>query len=339
MRSSFIRKNWRLKMKKFIVVLGCLFLATLVSTFAQTNAPSSAPQSKPATWSITPAVSATCLAEYEKKIEEIKKEFKYIPIEDWKGVKFVFYPVSKFLQKEGYEYRDFIGGKGKAGHPAYEEAVGRIGTVTDVAITKEPEIKYDISLTMDDNGQVYKTTIYDPKDESSSKKRTRCSGISPIADVEKARELWKGKTFWSKLDISKYPEETLWKTRLGIPFKLVDVEPGQCGVRLIFETETGEKGYLDCSLSGTNTNISWYLDKLIFLEDPQKLYPYEEKIWKAIKEGKFLIGMTPEQVKVGWGKPEKIRHVTTAKGTEEIWEYEENKAITFENGLVVKIEE
>lgn len=274
---------------------------------------------------------------HSEAMAAIMGQFPYVPIADWKGQKMQFLEGSASLQRFGYQ--GFKGGQGEFGHPTYAEAVGRIGTVVDVAY--DGVVLYTISLRMDDNGQVY---------EASVAEFLSVDSIAPLADIEQARALWKDKTLWtSRRDLATYdPRTETFGTVADSRYarvKVIDVVPGWYNhqpVRFILELASGERGFLDCQLSGTNVSEilrrEWEFAERFFLEDPRRLFPYDERTWSAIQKGSVFIGMTPEQAGLSWGDPKDVHRTTTAEGRREQWVYGLGTYLYFVNGRLEAIE-
>ncbi len=287
------------------------------------------------------------LAEHNQSIERLKEEFPFVPITDWKGLKFVFLERPKSLQEYGYQ--TFKGGKGKYGQPTYAEAVGRIGTVIEMT-ERNGEPLYDISLRMDDNRQVYTATAMRSYDENIP-----FSSIALVSEIEKARVLFRGKSLWTslkplnnydELQSDKFGPPATVKNSKYAPVSVIDVVPGWYDhepVRFILKTESGEWGFLDCQLSGTNTSMGlrrpFEFADLFFIEDPRKLFPWDKKIWSAVENGKVFIGMTSEQARLSWGKPRKVNPTTTLGGTREQWVYgDADSFLYFDDGVLTAIQ-
>ncbi|MGD8454265.1 MAG: hypothetical protein PVJ57_20830 [Phycisphaerae bacterium] len=263
-------------------------------------------------------------------------QFPYVPIADWKGQKMQFLESSASLQRFGYH--GFKGGQGEFGQPTYAETVGRIGTVVDVAY--DGVVLYTISLRMDDNGQVYEATAYGESIDS----------VAPLADIEKARAIWKGKSLWtSRNELVTYdPRTETFGTVADSRYahvRVIDVVPGWYNhqpVRFILELASGERGFLDCQLSGTNVSEilrrEWEFAEHFFLEDPRRLFPYDERTWSAIQKGSVFIGMTPEQARLSWGDPKDVHRTTTAEGRREQWVYGLGTYLYFVNGRLDAIQ-
>lgn len=82
--------------------------------------------------------------------------------------------------------------------------------------------------------------------------------------------------------------------------------------------------------------------QLLFLEnncstdDYKKLYP-KVKNWNAIKNRNVLIGMTPQEVELAWGRPKNINVSEGIWGVHEQWVYDD-EYVYFENGKVSAIQ-
>lgn len=262
-----------------------------------------------------------------------KDPLSFRPIEKWVGEKFIFLPEPKFLQK--YGYHRFRGGKGSFDQPTYEECVGRIGTIIKVSYSPSERI----TIQMDDNGQIYTAWGSDSID-----------GIAPVADIDYARNKWLGKTLWhASKEVVTYNETTeefgSIKFKKYSPVKVVDVVAGGDNhepVRFILQTPSGEEGFVDINLSGTN--VSYILrdfsrfEENFFTEDPRKIYKWSSKVWTAIDEEKVFIGMTAEQARMSWGKPKEINKTITGNVKHEQWVYGSGSYIYFENGILTGIQ-
>jgi hypothetical protein len=165
----------------------------------------------------------------------LRSQFPYVPIADWKGLKFQF--LEKPLSSQKFGYQAFKGGEGEYGHPTYAEAVGRIGTVTNVV---HDSYSYTVSLKLE-NGKVYTSKFMEFGD---------MSGVAPLADIEKARRLWKGKTLWTnRKELTTYDSKnekhgTVPNSRYA-PVKVVDVVGGWYDhqpARFILDLASGERG-------------------------------------------------------------------------------------------------
>lgn len=262
--------------------------------------------------------------------KKVVNALEYRAMKDWIGEKFIFLP----QQLDDYrEYLWFQGGSGPYGHPKYEECVGRIGTVTAVNSKK-------ITLTMDDNGKEY---------IGESLLGDDVSGIAPVLDLDYARNNLSGKTLWNKMSkLEIYDEQAntvkLIEIKKYLPLKVIDVRAGWYNtrpIRLILQTPTGEEGYIDISLSGTNVPPAYHVSSTIeyhfFTVDPRKKYKWSKKIWSAIENERVFIGMNKEQAKMSWGYPESINKTSTVYGTHEQWVYD-GGYLYFDNQILRSIQ-
>lgn len=259
-----------------------------------------------------------------------KEDFSFRPIEKWVGEKFIFLPRPKSTQEYGYQ--DFKGGKGSYDHPTYEECVGRIGTITKSS-------DREITIKMDDNEQIYtaRVTLLSVDD------------IAPLADIDNARAKFLGRTLWySKKELSAYDNEAeefgSVKIKKYSPVKISDIIAGWYNhepVRFILQTPAGEEGFQDVNLTGTNVSSGLRdlnrFDDYFLTKDPRKTYKWAKKVWAAIEEGKVFIGMTAEQARMSWGKPEEVNRTITGNVKHEQWIYG-NSYLYFENALLSGIQ-
>ena len=260
-----------------------------------------------------------------------KGDFSFRPIEKWVGEKFIFLPKPQSLQTYGYQ--SFEGGGGRHGHPTYEECVGRIGTIINAT-------DREITIKMNENGQIYKgMAFYGSVD-----------GIASIADIDNARVKFLGRTLWFiQGSILTYDHKTGKYGTVDFkrysPVKVVDIVVGWdtlIPVRFILKTPSGEEGFIDVNLSGTNVPSrlrdrerfnDWFL-----VEDPRKTHRWPEKVWVAIEEGKVFIGMTAEQARMSWGKPKEINKTITGNVKHEQWVYGSGSYLYFDNGILRSIQ-
>ncbi len=79
-------------------------------------------------------------------------------------------------------------------------------------------------------------------------------------------------------------------------------------------------------------NLYWKLNaqqKVAFLKSEKR---YDDETIKLILDRSIQGGMTQEQVKYSWGKPEKINEMTSRLGLHEQWVYPPDRFLYFENG-------
>jgi hypothetical protein len=168
------------------------------------------------------------------------------PIRSWLGERFVFLPKHKTLQKFGY--RNFHIGDDLYRSPKYGEYVGRIARVVSV---HEWCDHWDVEFEMEDNGERV----------SAIAAGGGIDGIAPIADIERARAEWLGKTLWHKKAwLERYDEDTgavrPVYLKKNARVKVVDIVAGWSHdepVRFKLITTDGKQGHTDIAWSGTNS--------------------------------------------------------------------------------------
>lgn len=253
--------------------------------------------------------------------------FVFKPISQWAGERFIFLPQSKKLQ--GYGYQSF--------HVDYDEYVGRIAKVISV---DESNYLPKIQFQMEDNGKELSATAYSES----------INGIAPIADIDSARSRWLNKTLWFKnKELVLYDEEKdkflSLKVKKYSPVKVVDIVAGwynDSPVRFILQTQSGDEGFIDLNLSGTNVSeiLRGYshFDEELLTNDPRKTYHWSEKVWNAIEAEKVFIGMTSEQAKLSWGRPKDINRTNTGSSIHEQWVYTSGSYLYFEDGVLTTVQ-
>lgn len=255
--------------------------------------------------------------------------FPFRPISSWIGERFIFLPRSKSTQKYGYQ--------SFKGSPSYDKYVGRIAKVISV---KERTGLWDINFEMEDNGHKLTATAYTESIDD----------IAPVADIDSARSKWLGKTLWlvkNKLDTYNEDIEEFGSVKLKkySPVKVIDIVCGwynHIPVRFILKTSTGEEGFEDINLSGTNVSAilrdNGKFEDYFFTQDPRTIYQWPNRVWSSIEEGKVFVGMSVEQAKMSWGKPEKVNKTVKQNIVHEQWVYDSDNYLYFENGVLITIQ-
>jgi hypothetical protein len=117
-------------------------------------------------------------------------------------------------------------------------------------------------------------------------------------------------------------------------------------VRFVLRTADGQEGYVECDLSGTNSiwretqqkGRPWGFSEEFYLEDPRRLYPWDEKTWEAIERRVVFVGMTPEQARLSWGEAQEVNRTTTAQQQREQWVYGLGTYLYFVDGRLDAIQ-
>jgi hypothetical protein len=268
-----------------------------------------------------------------------KDGFVYRPITCWEGEKFIFQPMPKSLRHYGYQsaFRGKSASLSAQDVPTYNEAVGRIGTVVEV---RKLLIGWHVELQMDDNGQAYTALAF--KDDANE---ASVDDLAPVLDLQAARGKWLGKTLWIKSStLLTYDEAADKIGSIAVPkysrVTVTDVVVGWFDTknRFILRSESGAEGFIDVNLSGTNTrkimrNYSKFED-LFFERDPREIYKWPDRVWDAIASEQVFVGMTEDQVKLSWGKPQEINQKILSGKTVYQWVYTKGY-LFFENNILV----
>jgi hypothetical protein len=255
------------------------------------------------------------------------------PIKQLVGEKFIFLPMRKRLQHFGYQ--DFRGGQGPNSWPTYEECVGRIGTIVKVT-----DAFQEVTIQMDDNGESY----------TGSVSNGSVNGIAPLSDIDYARAKWCGKTLWCSKGVLLTHDETA--DSFGIialkkysPVKVINVVAGWYEfepVRFIVQTPSGQEGFVDVNLSGTNVSgdrrDESRFEQTFLSENPKSAHKWSARAWSAIENEKVFVGMTTEQVIMSWGKPTDVNRTRVGRAVHEQWVYGNGTYLYFDNGILTGIQ-
>lgn len=265
-------------------------------------------------------------------IGEVKKEeakvdfFETLEVKDWVGQKFIFLPTTPKLRRYGYQLFE--------PQLPYETWVGKIVTVTDVSDDYLPKVTFRTK-----DGKVLRSTVYGGT----------VGGIAPLRDLEYARSKWLGETLWvrgNQLVTWNETTEDFGSVNLErySPVEVHDIVVGwteDTPIRLILKAPDGEVGFLDVNVSGTNISKKLreygHFEDTFLESDPRVTYKWSKEVWNAIEGEKVFIGMTAEQARMSWGRPNEINRVVTERGAEEQWVYRDSY-LYISNGIVTAIQ-
>ena len=226
----------------------------------------------------------------EQPEEKQKKTiFSFRPISSWEGERFIFLPQPKSSQKYGYQA--FQGRNENYSHSRYSEYVGRIAKV--ISVKKADFLSYDVTFKMEDNGKKFTKRI--PEFDS-------IMGIAPVVDIDNARKRWLGKTLWyTKESIVTYDANTedfgSIKVEKYSPVKVIDIVAGwheHSPVRFIIQTDGGQQGFVDVTISGTNVSktlrdFSRFKNYFSETSPKKEIYKEEQKKIEKLSEKKKII--------------------------------------------------
>ena len=249
------------------------------------------------------------------------------------------------LQKHGYDLRLSKKPSYKSTDPELETSIGGLkydnfARKKIKALSVERGL-FDYLVTFEEEGAGRK--IY------ADSHKEHIGGIALVADLEKAKERWGGKTIWSKnKTISTYDAENDKHgdvaVRIGDPLKVVDVwwgSPLFGPLWLIVETKDKEKGYIRTKFSWTNQYRDWWKasrpwENDFFESDPKTL-GWSDEIWQKINDQRVATGMTKQQVSLSWGEPKSVTSTLSDDGSREQWAYSD-QFLYFEGDVLKTIE-
>lgn len=96
---------------------------------------------------------------------------------------------------------------------------------------------------------------------------------------------------------------------------------------LMVTTPHGIQGFLPIRISNTNTmaappdNAPTPWDEDFFEQDPTKIFSWDSATWELVNNHRVIITMTPEQVRLSWGAPRGVSHVTQDGVVYTVWMY------------------
>jgi hypothetical protein len=172
------------------------------------------------------------------------------------------------------------------------------------------------------------------------------------SEIDSARARWKGKTLWYRGDTLLLEQKSSTGKIQSIkvtPYSkmsVAEVKPSGSAwspVELVLRTPSGERGFIDCTLSGTTVpstlreTSAFY--KMFLETDPRVLCPHSPEIWAQIESKTVSIGMNAEQVLLSWGQPRDIKTTVTADGRREQWVYWDDRFVYVTNGAVTGIQD
>lgn len=235
----------------------------------------------------------------------------------WTGNSFTFLALPADKQAVGYEIfgvdqaeQGFQGDRTL--RLSYANHVGKEVTVTNIVSfpAGNNQNEYMVYMTVNDTGEklVGRTM------------RGQLEGLVLTADLVNARQQFLGKTIYPKYreltgayDPGSYAIPTSISTPIGGPATVVDVYAGnqsQDPIWLIV-TVNGEKAILPIAYSYTNVSVNTWTQSppwkdALFMEDPRLTFGWSQEVWNAIESSIVEEGMTKEQIRLSWGKPNSI---------------------------------
>ena len=235
----------------------------------------------------------------------------------WTGNSFTFLALPADKQAAGYEI--FTVEQAEQGFQGdrslrlpYANHVGKEVTVTNIVSfpVGNNQNEYMAYMTVNDTGEklVGRTM------------RGQLEGLVLTADLVNARQQFLGKTIYPKFreltgvyDPGSYAIPTSISTPIGGPAVVVDVYAGNQSQEPIWliVTVNGEKAILPIAYSYTNVSVNTWTQSppwqdALFMEDPRLTFGWPQEVWNTIESSSVVEGMTKEQIRLSWGKPNSI---------------------------------
>lgn len=283
--------------------------------------------------------------------EEIKnkdiysKEFSFIPMWRWSaGMKFVF---RENISSLGINLRPYVNNnvsldiKGSD----YARKLFELDRIEERNVTcpRGQCVRTYFIFKMDGQNKILEYEYIGSLEEMKSDTSETFQAIPDLAyigDIEKARSLLVGKTFYILKRDWEGDKVAINIRKCFIPVEIVEVgfsnDMGN-DASIVFKTQDGIKAYVNVILSGTNKEKTFKMSRLVnkfedlfALDNPRLTYKGREEVWEDIVKGAVKPGFTEEEVVWSWGKPKQINK--SYPGPDQ-WVYN-SKNLYFENGIV-----
>ncbi len=248
-----------------------------------------------------------------------------IPVEEWPGKVFVVLPLEGGQKAEGYAFKlqtprpDLTTAEGNIRADWLEGKQLEVVTVKKLASAQQesPLNDYEVAFREKAGG----TLLTAPA----------LGGQVPqlvlAADLAEAQKRFTAKVVYSKrLAIPAYQETPgTIQVKINEPLTVENVIAGISAAEpiwLVVSTADKRKGYIAIAYSQTNAQPGVWpgaspWTAVLFEENPQTVYAWDDEIWANINAGLAKPGMIPDQVRLAWGEPQSV---VQADG-EETWYY------------------
>lgn len=264
--------------------------------------------------------------------------------EQWVGQTFLFHPMPKDRQDEGYQiFKITDSERGWAGDRSvrlpYSEHVHKQVLVTDV-------INFPAGTGHTEN-IVYMTEKNTGMKLVGRTMRGQLEGLMLEADLKQARSQLLGKKIYIRErflrlenSLAGVSPPQVVPVKIGTGVKVVDV---YAGVRTdepiwLVVLVDGKRAIVPIAYSWSNINVSiwkqipaWQED--FFTEDPRATFGWSIEVWDKIDSGLVDKGMSKKQVELSWGFPLSISENPDGSGNS-VWSYGSN-VLTFNGDTLI----
>lgn len=247
-----------------------------------------------------------------------------IPVDEWTGKVFVVLPLEAGKKAEGYLFTmqnprpDLLTAGGNIRADWLEGKKLEVVSVKKLAMFQEEPPLYDYEIVFREPGGTVLT---------GTALGGQMAQVVLADDLAEAQKLFAGKTVYSKrLAIPAYQETPATiQVKINEPLAVESVIAGISSAEpiwLVVSTADKRKGYIAIAYSLTNVQPNtWPGPKpwtaVLFEENPQTIYSWDDETWANINAGVAKQGMLPDQVRLAWGEPQSIQRTDG----EETWYY------------------
>jgi hypothetical protein len=270
--------------------------------------------------------------------------------EAWVGEKVVFqdYPLLREIGFQEYRWTP----ERTEGHCRYNDLAGKKATVVDVDQVKQGQ--WLVTLELEESkkkvySDVFGYTLRDvgfTSEEEAARKlvgRTVYNRVFGPGAGNPRNRVYE----WVPLDeltqeVEGKPGEAEIELGNLEPVELVEV-PGWFNSKLAFKLRRADGSFVAWFGQATEINdLKWedfpyhQFGYCWWQEDPLAKHPaWPDAVKTAIREGRVVTGMTPDMVRLTWGKPKQVSKTGFETGPDELWVYGEPKlAVIFTDGVV-----
>lgn len=166
-------------------------------------------------------------------------------------------------------------------------------------------------------------------------------GFVALEPVEKVNQALRGKDFYLMVNDERIQTaDSLRLTKFTtIRIDSVTVGTEQSPLRVWFTHRQGHKASFLTSLPGSReSSTSSPLNRFLSVSDPYRNYPnIKPSDWALICDNQLRQGMTLEEVRLSWGRPQRFERMTTKSGLLERWHYQDRRVLEFRDGQLVRI--
>lgn len=255
-----------------------------------------------------------------------------LPVDEWTGKLFVVLPLEAGKKAEGYAFTfqaqrpELLTAEGNIRADWLEGKRLEVVSIRRLAMFQQEPPIYDYEVVFRETsggallnaaalgGQVTQVVLAD--------------------DLADAQKHFAGTTIYSKrLAIPAYQETPgTIQVKINEPLTVDNVIAGINAAEpiwLVVSTADKRKGYIAIAYSLTNVQPGvWPWPKpwtaVLFEENPQTIYSWDDETWTNINAGVAKQGMIPDQVRLAWGEPQSVLKTDG----EETWYYPD-KVIKF----------